>query len=94
MEMPKILECDATECAYNRNRECHAMAITVGDGAMAHCDTYWQSKNKGGVLNIIAGVGACRAVNCEYNQNLECTASGIRVGHKGDAVDCLTFDPR
>jgi len=95
MEMPKILQCDATECAYNRNQECHAMAITVGDGANPRCDTFWQASTKGGVLNIIGGVGACRATACRYNQSLGCSASGINVGHDaGGEVDCLTFQMR
>jgi hypothetical protein len=93
MEMPKILECDAMECAYNQNRQCHALAITVGDEVHPHCDTFWKAANKGGDLNVIGGVGACRTVACRFNQDLECTASGIRVGRAGEAVDCLTFEP-
>ncbi len=91
MQMPKIIECEATECAYNQNRQCHALAITVGDGARPQCDTFWRASNKGGDLNIIGGVGACRAVACRFNQSLECTASGIKVGHAGQEIDCLTF---
>lgn len=91
MEMPKVIECDATECAYNQERKCHALAITVGDHGTPRCDTFWRAPNKGGDLNIIGGVGACRASQCRYNRSLECTASGIRVGRAGDEVDCLTF---
>jgi hypothetical protein len=91
MEMPQILACDATECAYNQNQKCHALAITVGDGDRAQCDTFWKAASKGGILSIIGGVGACRATNCRFNQDLECSARSINVGHQGTEVDCLTF---
>ncbi|MFC5673066.1 DUF1540 domain-containing protein, partial [Streptomyces incanus] len=48
MEMPAVHECVAEDCAYNRDRACHALAITVGDTAgvvvrHAHCDTFVSS---------------------------------------------------
>ena len=39
MNIPIIVECDAKECAYNAKKQCHAAAITVGDGMTPHCDT-------------------------------------------------------
>lgn len=94
MEMPKILGCDAMECAYNKDQQCHALAITVGDGSKARCDTFWSGSPQGGDLNVIGGVGACRATGCRFNERLECTATGIQVGHASGEVDCLTFAAR
>ncbi|WP_406445547.1 hemerythrin domain-containing protein [Streptomyces sp. NBC_00631] len=31
--MPAVTECEVENCAYNRDRACHALAITVGDTA-------------------------------------------------------------
>jgi hypothetical protein len=91
MEMPKIIVCDATECAYNQDQQCHALAITVGDGNAAKCDTFWNGSEKGGDPDAVAGVGACRAIGCRFNDHLECSAPGINVGHSGNEIDCLTF---
>jgi hypothetical protein len=95
VKLPVILQCDATECAYNTRKQCHAAAITVGDGAVPRCDTFWAMPDKGGMLDIIGEVGACRATSCRHNTLLECTATeGIRVGRRGADVDCLTFAAR
>jgi len=32
IETPLVSECSVTECAYNLNSDCHARAITIGDG--------------------------------------------------------------
>jgi len=93
VEMPKIKECEATDCAYNKDRMCHAAAITVG-AHHPYCDTYNKTAaSKGGVPDI-GEVGACKVDNCVFNNNLECNAQGINVGmHEGHA-DCFTFKPR
>jgi hypothetical protein len=92
MEMARVIKCDAIECDYNREKACHAIAITVGHGnAHPRCDTMFESGTHGGVPKIIAGVGACKVAGCKFNQSLECTAKGITVGHHSDEVDCLTF---
>ena len=93
MEMPQILECDATECAYNQDNKCHAMAITVGGEFDHKCDTFLHSNKKGGVPGRIGTVGACKCSSCMYNTEFECSAPGIRVGHEADMLDCLTFTP-
>ena len=92
MEMPKVSGCSVTDCAYNTDKACHALAITIGeDPNDPTCDTFFNSSAHGGVKETIAGVGACKTSNCEYNKDLECSASAIEVGMKGDQVDCLTF---
>lgn len=90
ISMPKILSCSVTECAYNINSECHTLAITVGDGNHAECDTFYRFKSKGGA-DMVGGVGACKAYECVYNKSLECNAPGINVGHHSGHADCQTF---
>ncbi len=91
METPKVSECQASECAYNSDNMCHAMAVTIGNDTHPQCDTYCISSMKGGDFSSCACVGACKVANCLHNMDLECQAPSIRVGHQGDEVDCLTF---
>lgn len=91
--MPKVIDCMMMDCSYNRNKECHAMAITVG-GSHPLCDTFMKSSKKGGIEDMLGGVGACKEADCKYNQSLECSASGIHVGIHMDHADCSTFMTR
>lgn len=92
--MPKILDCVMMDCSYNKNKECHAMAITVGTEGHPMCDTFIKLPQKGGVMDMMGGVGACREAGCKFNQSLECSASGIHVGRHADHADCSTFVSR
>lgn len=95
MEMPKVSDCSVTDCAYNKAKECHALAITVGeDPDEPVCDTFFASSTHGGIKEAAAGVGACKAADCQYNEDYECTAAAIQVGYQGDQPDCLTFEIR
>lgn len=92
MDMPKVLDCTVSECAYNTNKQCHAMAITVGESPQVPaCDTYFEASPHGGVKNLTAGVGACKSFDCSYNKNYECSAPNVHIGMKGSQPDCLTF---
>ena len=96
MNIPHVQTCDMTDCAYNRHRQCHAIAITVGDSKAALCDTFWARSNgnvKAGDPTQMGHVGACRVEACMYNDRLQCGARGITVGQKSDEVRCLTFNP-
>ncbi|HBG04080.1 MAG: hypothetical protein A2075_08905 [Geobacteraceae bacterium GWC2_58_44] len=95
-EMVKISKCDVTDCSYNKNNQCHTLAITVGgpQDPTPCCDTYIHSNQKGGMPDIQGGVGACKVENCNFNQSLECSAPSVQVGMKGSNPDCLTFQPR
>ena len=90
----KISGCAATDCSFNMHRECHAMAITVGDGACAMCDTYTRSGPKGGSPEIIGGVGACREGDCKFNKSFECAAGSIFIGMHDDHAECKTYTKR
>ena len=91
MQRVKVIGCDATECAFNQEGKCHALAITVGGGTDHRCDTYWPASEKGGLPQVVCNVGARKVPNCKYNDHLMCSASGITVGHEGDLVDCLSY---
>lgn len=92
MKMPKVSRCDVASCAYNTEHECHAGAITVGDGTHPRCDTFFSAPSKGGDEDNKAKVGACKVSQCRYNESFECTARNIKVGPAVDDADCLTFE--
>ena len=94
MQMATITECDVSECSYNSDNLCHALAVTIGGGLDHMCDTRFISEQIGGDPDSCAGVGACRSTGCLYNQSLECSAPEVRVGHLGVEADCLTFRPK
>lgn len=94
ISMPKILSCSVTECAYNKNNECHTLAITVGDGSHPECDTFYRAKNKGGAPDQTGGVGACKVDICKFNNAFECSAPGINVAPHSGHADCKTFAQR
>jgi hypothetical protein len=92
LDIPRIQTCEATECSYNTNRSCHAVAITVGDSSMAHCDTFFSRSRKGGIESINAGVGACKMESCKFNTDLECSAEqGINISSKSGQAMCSTY---
>ena len=90
--MPSISECEVKDCAYNENRQCHAIAINVGSaGHCPQCDTFFQVSKKGGNRSVIGGVGACKQDDCKFNKQFECTASAVSVKLHGGHPDCATF---
>ena len=93
MEMPKVMECGAADCAYNSNHQCHALAINVSTGSHARCNTYLAVAEKGGDSQTMGKVGACQVSECIHNDRLECMASeGIKIGYShGQEINCLTF---
>ncbi len=91
LEMPMVTKCLATTCAYNRDSNCHARAITVGDEILPGCDTFLQGSQHAKNAEQVAGVGACKTTNCKYNDDLECTAESIHVGVIKNQANCMTF---
>ncbi len=94
MDMPEVFKCSVTNCAYNNDEQCHALAITVGDGANPRCDTFTEAGFKGGDEQEIGRVGACKVSVCRFNESLECQAQGIEVGNRDGGVFCMTFSWR
>jgi hypothetical protein len=93
--MPVITECKAEECAYNRNRLCHARAITIGDGKHPACDTYFCTSHSSEQhimnKNIIAGIGACKVQSCQYNVDYECFGENISIAHNNGRIACMNY---
>jgi len=94
MSMSKISMCEMTTCSYNMDQKCHTMAITVGNGACAACDTFTSMPMKGGAADMVGGVGACRRDACRHNSNLECVAGMVAIGMHSGHADCKTFAAR
>ena len=93
MEMPKVMACSVEKCAYNSNKSCHAMAITVGEpGGDPACDTFFVAEPHGGVMDMTAGVGACKSGDCKFNKDYECVASSITVEMQKGHPDCMTYE--
>ncbi|WP_239077545.1 DUF1540 domain-containing protein [Geobacter sp. SVR] len=93
--MPTISACEVTDCAYNANRQCHTMAVTVGGPeTCARCDTYLHASPKGGVSDMTGGVGACKVKDCSFNSSFECSAPSIKVSQHQGHADCTTFKLR
>lgn len=92
MDMSNIAKCSVNQCAYNKEQQCHALAITVGDDSDPRCDTFLQSGSKGGDMGTKGKVGACKVGVCKFNESLECSAGQIEVGTKAGTAYCLTFE--
>jgi hypothetical protein len=88
-----VTSCDVSTCSFNKNNACHALAITVGDGQVPHCDTFCQLPTRALGTSADAGVGACKVADCRFNQSLRCVASSVQVGRRGGEVLCLTYTP-
>jgi hypothetical protein len=91
MDMAPVDACDATECAFNKSEECHAGAITVGDGVTPNCDTFYMHRQHPRHGPADSGVGPCKVSACRHNRGLSCQAANVRVGWGADAVRCLTY---
>lgn len=70
VDMTAVEACAVTECAYNLDSDCHAKAITIGDGPHPGCDTFLDGSSGHTGSTGIAGVGACKIVGCRHNQDL------------------------
>lgn len=95
--MPKVLDCNMGNCAYNKDNMCHAMAITIGDTpSNPACDTFIETAaHDGGFPDVVASVGACRASDCCHNEHLECMADNVHVtNNPQSSPSCSTFSLR
>jgi len=91
IEMTAVSLCDVTQCQYNGAQQCHAKAITIGDGVTPECDTFFRGNNSVDAPHILAGVGACKVRGCKFNDDLECTAEHVKIGYSGEEVRCLSY---
>jgi len=93
MTITKVLICGAETCAYNKKKECHAMAVTIGSSHQ-QCETYMEGAHKGGIPAAQARVGACHMKNCHFNKMLECSAPAIVLAAHTRHGDCCTFQEK
>ena len=91
MNISKIIDCDATNCLYNKEKQCHTYAINIGDD-LPVCDTFMNTSNKGGFDRVSAGVGSCKVRSCSHNTSYECSCDGIHMHIVGDHVDCMSYN--
>lgn len=93
-EIPIVSECKVSECAYNVSHNCHAYAITIGDGIRPGCDTFLKETRHTRKAEQTAGIGACKIVGCKFNDDFECQTDNVRVGMVKNQANCLTFSAR
>ncbi len=94
-KMPLIVSCTGSDCAYNRNLTCNAMAVTIGADREAVCDTFYHTDHKVAHPDAVSFVGACKMEGCRFNRNLECTAySGVSLVGDNGRVSCHTYEDR
>jgi len=90
MEMAKIIDCNAKDCVYNKDKKCHTPAINIGDDIPC-CDTFMAGSTKAGFNDVSGAIGSCKVDSCSFNRSLECAASGIHMSVVGNQVDCQTY---
>ena len=92
-EITQVKQCKATDCAYNRSKNCHAHAITIGASEKPTCGTYFKA-SKHTSSELTAGVGSCKVGSCFHNADFQCHAESIIVDKSGGSVLCTTFTRR
>lgn len=90
--MTKVVSCQAANCSFNGDEQCHALAINIGDDE-PQCDTFIGTGPKCASFGTGGGVGACKVRTCQFNDCMMCSAPEIRVSWAADAR-CDTFRPR
>ena len=94
LDLSNVQGCDVTSCAYNHEQNCHARAITIGQGIHPACDTFFPAERHTRNGAPSAGVGACKVSACRHNADLLCAAGAIHVSVHDNHADCMTYAPR
>ena len=84
----RVLTCLAEDCSYNRDAECCAPKIEIGDDH-PKCDMYTTSQ-----VSTTAGepaISQCMVSQCHFNSDSECGASGVTMTTHSGHADCATF---
>lgn len=90
-EACRVSRCEVSECAYNMDKACHAIAIHVASGPHPICGTFLKSMARSGTGSRAAHVGSCKASACRHNSGFQCGAPNIQVDYCWGYVDCRTF---
>lgn len=92
-ELTQVKQCKMSDCGYNRDKACHASAITIGASDLPTCGSYFQSSTHTSSEQA-AGVGSCKVISCFHNADLGCHAEGIIVDRSNSGAVCTTFTRR
>ncbi len=85
-----VLTCTVGDCGYNRELECWAPEIIVGDDHPM-CDTFTtEAVGLGGSESLVM---RCQVGECHFNESMHCHARGITVDRHSGHADCITFRP-
>jgi hypothetical protein len=90
IKLPKITLCEMEECAYNIDKKCRAIAITIG-GPEPECITIEKKLKEGGLDTVNGGVGACKARDCCFNRDLICIAKAIKIEKRDNKGYCKSY---
>jgi hypothetical protein len=85
-----VLTCTVADCSYNKEMECWAPAIKVGDDHPS-CDTFTHLSVQPAAQESI--VAACGVAECDFNDASRCVARGVTVSNHTAHADCITFRP-
>ena len=89
-----VSRCEVSECAYNFEKRCGAIAIVIASGPHPQCGTFLRMSGSSGKRTGDAHVGECRYSACRHNADSKCTAGKIEVDYWWGVVDCRTFASR
>jgi hypothetical protein len=97
------LICQASDCMYNKHKNCSAEAIHVSNTrGIIYCDTYTERQENSpaaggkydaefgdisGVTDVPTGV-SCNAGRCVYNKAFRCSAKDLGIGEPHDSGLC------
>jgi hypothetical protein len=90
IKLPKITFCEMEECAYNNDKRCRAIAVSIG-GPEPECITIEKKSKEGGIDTINGGVGACKTRDCMFNKGLICIAKNIEIVKRGSRGYCTSY---
>jgi hypothetical protein len=76
--------------ASHNDSNCHARAITLGNGLYPGRDTYQDDSPGHPRLQATAGTGACKLSGWLHNSDFACTADGIDLAARGETAACMS----
>lgn len=89
-----VSRCAVSECAYNLEKRCCAIAIVIASGPHPVCGTFLRASGCSGKGTGDAHVGECRYSICRHNAHAKCIAGNIEVDYWWGYIDCRTFASR
>src|SRR5690242_17459622 len=85
-----VLTCTVADCSYNKELECWAPEIKVGEDH-PRCDTFTHLAVQAAPRESV--VARCGVTACDFNADTHCNARGITVSNHTAHADCMTFRP-